>query len=90
MMLCIYAVCVSRLMWAAQLRAPLPTRCVLSSQETLVPHGTFLYLCVLVGPNPRHCAPRSSTLQASISLVQLRAGGGKLFTSANFVSVGKY
>lgn len=77
-------------MWAAQLRAPPPTQCVLSSQGTLVPRGTFWCPCVPVRPSPPHCAPQSSTLPASISLVQLRAGGGKLFTLASFASVGKY
>lgn len=54
-----------------------------------MPRGTFWYPFVLVGHSHPHSAPQSSTLQASISLVQLRAGGGRSFTSANFVSVGK-
>ncbi len=76
-------------MWAAQLIAPPPTQCVLSSHGTLAPRGTFWYPCVPVHPSPPHCAPQSSTLPASISLVQLRAGGGKSFTSANFASAGE-
>lgn len=77
-------------MWAVHLRAPPPTRYVLSSQGTLVPHGTFWCPCVRVHPSPLHYAPQSYTLLVSISLVQLRAGGGKLSTLASFASVGKY
>lgn len=76
-------------MWAAQLRAPLHTQCASSSHGTLAPRGTFWCLSVPVGHSPHRCAPQSSTLQASISLVQLRAGGGRSFTLASFVSVGK-
>lgn len=76
-------------MWAAQLIAPPPTQCVLSSHETLVPRGTFWCPCVPVHPSPPHCAPQSSTLPASISLVQLRAGGEKSFILASFASAGK-
>lgn len=87
---CCVSSCLFRLMWAAHLRAPLPTQCVLSSHGTLVPRGIFWCPCVLVHPSPPHYAPQSSTLPASISLVQLRAGGGKSFTLASFASVGKY
>lgn len=80
---------VSRLMWAAQLRAPLPTQYVLSSHGTLVPRGTFWCPCVQVGPNPPHYAPQSSTLPVSTSLVQLRAGEGRSSTLASCVSAGK-
>lgn len=77
-------------MWAAQLRAPLPTQSVLSSQGTLGPLGIFWCPCVPVRPSPLRCAPQSSTLPVSTSLVQLRAGGGKLFTLESFASVGKF
>lgn len=76
-------------MWAAQLRAPPPTQCVSSSHGTLVPRGICWCPCVPVRPSPPHCAPQNSTLPVSISLVQLRAGGGKSFTLASFASVGK-
>lgn len=77
-------------MWAAQLRAPPPTQCALSSPETSVLRGTCWSRCVLVRHSLPPYAPRNSTLPASISLVQLRAGGGRLFTLANCGSVGKY
>lgn len=77
-------------MWAAQLRAPPRTRSALSSPETSVLRGTCWSRCVLVRHSLRPCAPRNSTLPASISLVQLRDGGGRLFTLANCGSVGKY
>lgn len=77
-------------MWAVQLKVPLPTRCVLSSHGTLVPRGTFWCPCVPVGPNPPHYAPQSSTLPVFISLVQLRAGGGRSSTLASCVSAGKH
>lgn len=86
---CVY-LCISRLMLAVHRRAPPPTQYVLSSQGTLVPHGTFWCPCVPVHPSPLHCARQSSTLPVSISLVQLRAGGGKLLTLASFASVGTH
>lgn len=81
--------CVSRLMWVAQVRAPLPIQYVSSSHGTLVPRGTFWYPCVPVGPNPPHYAPQSSTLPVSTSPVQLRAGEERSSTLASCVSAGK-
>ena len=82
-------ICLCRSMWAAQLKALLLTRCVLSFHETLVPRGTFWSPCALVDLNPPHFAPQSFTLLAFISLVLVRAGGGRSFTLASFASVGK-
>lgn len=82
-------ICVLSSMWAAQLKAPLPTRCDSSFPGTSVPHGTFWYPCVLAVLSPHRFAPQSFTLPASISLVPHRAGGGRLFTLESFACVGK-
>lgn len=79
----------SRLMWAAQLKAPLLTQCVLSSHGTLVPRGTSWFHCVQVDHSPPRFAPQSFTLPVSISLALLRAGEGRSFSLANSASVGK-
>lgn len=81
--------CVSRLMWVAQPKAPLPIQCVSSSHGTLVPRGTSWCLFVPEAPSPPHCAPPNFTLRASISLAQHTAGEGRSFTLENFISVGK-
>lgn len=79
-----------RLMWAAQLKAPLLTQCALNFLGTSGPRGTFWYLCVPVDLSLPRFAPQNFTLLAFISLVLLRAGGGRSFTLASFASVGKH
>lgn len=76
-------------MWAAQPRAPLPTRYVSSSPETSVPPGTCWSPCALEPRSLRPCALRSSTQPASTSLARLRVGGGRSFTLANCGSAGE-
>lgn len=76
-------------MWAAQRRAHPTILCVSSSPGILVPLGTSWSPCVLVHLSRLHCAPQSCILPVSISLEQLRAGGGKLFTLASFVFAGE-
>lgn len=76
-------------MWAAPRRAHPTIRCVWSSPGISVPLGTSWSPCVLVHLSHLHCAPQSCIRPVSISLEQLRAGGGKLFTLASSVFAGE-